>query len=121
MTQLLVMYHPAHPEQFSRVDKLVDEYIDRPARQIFVEGMVLQIGENGLKDLGIEWEMNSGPIRWRAGSLEADGLTDTLDFQMDDLDFWRVFTRDFEYMFSVQLRTLVRDGKAQILSRPSVL
>ncbi|MCP3902019.1 MAG: ATP-binding cassette domain-containing protein [Planctomycetes bacterium] len=121
MTQLLVLYHPAHPEQFSRVESLVDEYIDRPARQIFVEGMVLQISESGLKDLGIEWEMNSGPIRWGAGTLEADGLEDTLDFQMDDLDFWRVFTRNFEYMFTVKLRTLVRDGKAQILSRPSVL
>ena len=69
MTQLLVMYHPARPEQFSKVRRLLDEYIDRPARQIFVEGMVLEISEDGLRDLGVEWELDSPPIFWRSGSL----------------------------------------------------
>ena len=36
MTQLLVMFHPAHPEQFSRVRGILDDFIDRPARQVFI-------------------------------------------------------------------------------------
>ena len=120
-TQLLVMFHPAHPEQFSRVRGLVDEFIDRPARQIFVEGMVLEIAETGLRDLGIEWELDQGPILFRAGSLAAEGLTDTLSFETTDIDFHRVFTRDFPYIFSLELRALIEEGKAEILSRPSVL
>ncbi|MDY7107639.1 MAG: ABC transporter transmembrane domain-containing protein [Planctomycetota bacterium] len=121
MTQLLVMFHPAHPEQFSRVRSLIDEFIDRPARQILVEGMVLEISETGLKDLGIEWELDQAPIFFRAGSQEATGVTDTLEFETEDIDFWRVFTRDFQYIFSLKIRALIREGKAEILSRPSVL
>ncbi|UCD75035.1 MAG: ATP-binding cassette domain-containing protein [Phycisphaerales bacterium] len=121
MSQLLVMFHPAHPEQFSRVRKLLDDYIDRPARQIFIEGMVLEISEDGLKDLGIEWELQSGPITFRAGSSEAGGVEDTLFFESTDLDFWRVFTRDFQPPWTGRIRALIRDGKAEILARPSIL
>jgi subfamily B ATP-binding cassette protein MsbA len=121
MTQLLVMFHPAHPEQFSYIKALLDDYIDRPARQIFVEGMVLEISEQGLVDLGIEWELDQGPVYFNAGTLNADGLDDTFRFETEDADFWRVFTRDFPYIFSLKIRALVREGKAEVLSRPSVL
>lgn len=120
-TQMMVMWHPAHPGQLSRVRNLIDEYIDRPARQIFVEGMVLEISDEGLKDLGIEWQLQEGPIDWRFGTLRADGQTDTLDLQTGDLDFWRVFTRDFEWRWSARIRTLLETQKAEVLSRPSVL
>ena len=119
--QLMVLYHPAHPGQLGRVRELVDDFIDRPARQIFVEGMVLEISEEGLKDLGVEWELNEGPISWRIGSLRADGITDTLDLDTGDLDFWRVFNRNFQNQWSMKIRTLLRDKKAEVLSRPSVL
>ncbi len=120
-TQLMVLWHPAHPGQFSRVRALIDDYIDRPAKQIFVEGLVLEISDEGLKDLGIEWQLNEGPVNWRFGSPRADGQTDTLDLQQDDLDFWRVFTRDFEWKWSLRIRSLIEDKKAEVLSRPSVL
>src|SRR5690606_4139002 len=60
-SQLIVLYHPAHPEQLSMVRSLLEEYIDRPARQILVEGMVLEISEDGLEELGVEWEFRDGP------------------------------------------------------------
>ncbi len=122
MTQILVMYHPAHPEQFSRVRRLLDEFVDRPARQIFVEGMVLEISEDGLRDLGVEWELNSPPLFWRIGSPRADGLTDTFEFDSFNLDdFPGIFSGQFMFDWSIRIRTLIRDGKAEILSRPSVL
>jgi ABC-type multidrug transport system fused ATPase/permease subunit len=120
MTQLLVMFHPAHPDQFSRARRLIDEFIDKPARQIFVEGMVLEISESGLTDLGVEWEINSGSVNWRFGSLN-QGTGDTVNVEMGDLDFHRVFNRFFDWTWMIKIRTLIRDGKAQILSRPSVL
>ena len=120
-TQLMVLWHPAHPGQFSRVRSLIDEYIDRPAKRIFVEGLVLEISDEGLKDLGIEWQLQEGPINWRFGAPRADGQTDTLDMRTDDLDFWRVFTRDFEWKWSLRIRSLIENKKAEVLSRPSVL
>jgi general secretion pathway protein D len=115
------MFHPAHPEQFSRVRRLLDDLIDRPARQIFVEGMVLEISEDGLRDLGIEWELRGGPISLNFGSEHADGLDDTLEVRSDDFDFWRILDGEFDYDVSARIRALIRDGKAEVLSRPSVL
>ncbi|MCC6909033.1 MAG: ATP-binding cassette domain-containing protein [Phycisphaerales bacterium] len=113
-SRLLVLYHPANPQQLARVRNLLTDYIDRPARQIFVEGMVLEISQDGLDDLGIEWQFREGPIDLVLGKLVAGGLEDTLDFS-------RVDSRDVPRDWSARIRALVREGKAEILSRPSVL
>lgn len=121
MTRLMVLYHPARPDQVSRVRTLLHETIDRPARQILVEGMVLEISDDGLRELGVEWELDEGPIQLRVGSLFADGQMDTLSFDTEDIDFHRVFTRNFNYQIAAELRALVREEKAEVLARPSVL
>lgn len=113
-SQLMVMYHPAHPEQLSTVRSLLEDYIDRPARQIFVEGMVLEISEDGLDELGVEWEFKDGPVNLLLGSLDPRGIGDTVTFSALD-------SRDVAMDWGVKVRALVREGKAEILSRPSVL
>jgi len=113
-SRLLILYHPANPEQLARVRNLLSDYIDRPARQIFVEGMVLEISEDGLKDLGIEWQFREGPIDLILGKLTAGGALDALTFSNVD-------SRNVPLDWSVKIRALVRDGKAEILSRPGVL
>ncbi len=113
-SRLLVLYHPANPQQLARVRNLLNDYIDRPARQIFVEGMVLEISQDGLRDLGIEWQFREGPIDLLLGKLVAGGLADTFDLSYDS-------TRDVPRDWSARIRALVREGKAEILSRPSVL
>lgn len=113
-SELMVVYHPAYPEQFSVVRELLDRYIDRPARQVFVEGLVLEISEEGLDELGVEWSYQQGSLDFVLGSLSPDGLTDTLG--LTDID-----SRDLAKDWSVEIRALVRDGKAEVLSRPSVL
>lgn len=115
-SQIAILFHPAHPDQYSKVVKLLEEVIDRPARQIFVEGLVLEISEEGLKELGVEWQFNEGNFSQTAGTLTTGfpGPTPTLDFSFDDL-------RDLDQNWIIKLRTLLESGKAEILSRPSVL
>lgn len=113
-SQLIVMYHPAHPEQLSLVRSLLTDYIDRPARLIFVEGMILEISESGLDELGIEWEFKEGPINLLLGSLNPSVISDTLDFD-------RLNSRDVNFDWGLRIQALVSEGKAEILSRPSVL
>lgn len=114
-SQLLIYYHPAHPEQFSRVKQILNEFIDRPARQVFVEGMVLEISEEGLSDLGVEWQFRQGNFETFVGSVAPAGSAlSTFEFDFDD-------SLDFSENWAVQLKALVRDGKAEVLSRPSVL
>lgn len=113
-SQLLVLFHPAHPEQLSMVQSLLDEYIDRPARLVFVEGMVLEISEEGLEELGIEWQFKEGPTSLILGSLNPGVLAESLIFNQID-------SVDVPQDWSLKIRALVREGKAEILSRPSVL
>ncbi|MBL4590694.1 MAG: type II secretion system protein GspD [Phycisphaerales bacterium] len=113
-SQLMVIYHPAHPEQFSTVRTILDEYIDRPARLVFIEGLVLEISEDGLEELGVEWSFKDGPTDLILGSLDPTGVTDTLIFSGLD-------SRDVVRDWGVQIQALVRDGKAEVLTRPSIL
>ncbi len=125
MTQLLVMFHPAHPEQYSEVRHILDTYIDRPARQIFIEAMVLEISETGLKELGIDWDLTQTPLLdvGMGGSWAPGTATETLDIQVDPLsDIDDIFSRDYDWKaWELRIRALIRTGKAEILSRPSVL
>ncbi len=113
-SELMIVYHPAHPEQYSLVRQLLREYIDRPARQVFVEGLVLEISEEGLDELGVEWSYQQGSVDFVLGSLDPTGLTDTLGLT-------NIEDGTLVKNWSVELRALVRDGKAEVLSRPSVL
>ncbi len=114
-SQLIVIFHPAHPEQFGRVRRLLDELIDRPDRQIFVEGMVLEINEEGLKELGIQWQFQGGNFEWLAGSLATPGAAAaTMQFNVDT-------AKDLSRDWVARLKALVQDKKAEVLSRPSVL
>jgi general secretion pathway protein D len=115
----MVLFHPAHPEQFSRVKALIDEVIDRPARQIYVEAMVLEITSAGLEQLGIEWEFHEGKFSVEGGSANADienfaNLGKTLFFTGTN-------TQDLASEWLARIRALLIDGKAEVLSRPSVL
>ena len=113
-SQLLVLFHPAHPEQFGRVDKILKTVIDLPARQVYVEGMVLEISQNGLKELGISTDKTYGTDSWIVGGLNAGGAAQTLNYTWDP-------SATAALSMVVKLRALVRDGKAEVLSRPSVL
>lgn len=123
MTQLIVFFDRAHPEHFSAVTSLLDEFIDRPARQIFIEGMILEINEDGLNDLGIDWNLSNTPnlLTIDAGQANAGTDNDTLGFSLQDLDLVRPFNSANSWLLDIDLRALIREGKAEILSRPSVL
>lgn len=113
-SQLLVLFHPAHPEQHSRVIGLLRDLIDVPARQVFIEGMVIEIGDEGLKELGVEWELQDGSLQLMLGTLTPDRALQTLAATIDS-------ELSLPTEWAVRLRALVTERKAEILSRPSVV
>lgn len=113
-SQLLVMFHPAHPEQHSRVLRLLSDLIDVPARQVFIEGMVIEIGDEGLKELGVEWQFQDGSLQLLLGSLDPSRAVSTIVGSLDS-----ELSLPTEWL--VRLRALVTQRKAEILSRPSVV
>lgn len=114
-SQLMVMFNPDRPEQFNRVRKALTELIDRPARQILVEGIVLEISRDGLDELGVQWNFQEGGGRsLLLGSLKPNASANTVDFLRDP-------TRELARLVTLRIQALVRQGKAEVLARPSVL
>ena len=117
---IMVLYHPARPEQFSRVLDRIRNTLDLAARQILIEAMVLEITETGLDDLGVEWDLESQADDAELSNVDTLTLGRLPNLSVDDS------TLDIEASnifgeFTVQLRALVEEGQAEILSRPSVL
>jgi len=122
-TRLVVFFDPASPEHFSDVMRLLNKFIDRPARQIFIEGMVLEINEEGLRDIGIDWNLTDSPnfLTIDGGNPNPGTTNDTLNLSLQNFDLSRPFNNPNSWILNVDLRALIREGKAEILSRPSVL
>lgn len=112
-SQLLVLYQADRPEQLRRAQRLLEQVIDVPARQILVEGMVLEVSRDGLDQLGVQWYEQRGEQTLTLGSL-AVGNGNTLNFVKDS-------AANLPYQFVAKIQALVRSGKAEVLSRPSVL
>jgi len=122
--QLLVLFHPAHPEQFSEVRRILDDLVDRPARQIFIDAMVLEISEDGLRDLGVEWNWEGGGnvLALSGGSSGVDQAAETFNLNISQIsNLSDLFEAKMDWDWNVVIKALVRTGKAEILSRPSVL
>ena len=85
--------------------------------------MVLEISERGLKDLGIEWALLDNPyLTLNGGSSEAGTATETLNLDIPNTSqLHNVLKGTFPWDWRVNVRALIQNGKAEILSRPSVL
>ena len=114
--ELLVVYHPSYPEELLKLKKLIDETIDKPAKQVYVEALVLEISQDGLKDLGVQWSIKKGDQQISLGSLiPVPPGGNALSFLRDStlaVSPSQVLSR---------INALVQSNKAEILSRPSVI
>ena len=124
LNELMVFYDSSEPSQFGRVVRLVREKIDMPARKIMIEAMVLEISSQALKDLGVQWDVtkNVGSGNFIGRHLDNDNLKIgqivPSGVGVPQLDF--SVTKAFRE-FNVRLQALVKEGTAEVLSRPSVL
>lgn len=120
MMHLLVYYHPHRPEQYAKVLDLIRRSIDLPAGQIVIEAMVLEISETGLKQLGVQWELESPFL----STSTLDGVDDVQLGRFPSFDgnpTLDVTIADINNHWRAQIQALVTSRQAEILSRPSVL
>lgn len=114
--ELLVLYHPDSPEQFQHLKHLVETTIDRPARQVYIEGLVLEINSDTLRDLGVQWSGKRGAYGLTLGTLAAvprggSALTASQN-SLQAVNPIEVLNR---------INALVETNRAEVLSRPSVM
>jgi len=117
MMEFLVYYDPAQPEQFAGLKDRIVNLIDRPARQILLEALVLEVSETGLDKLGVQWDLEESGNTVQ--SLRFGQLNSL--FGVNDANIAEAELNNILGEFDVQIEALVEDGEAEILSRPSVL
>jgi general secretion pathway protein D len=119
--RLMVFFHPEQIQALSRLEDHVHQVVDAPAAQVYIEAWVLEIGEEDSRELGIKYAENIGDdASIMLGDIDGEG--DTIDFISDnriDVDGEFLFRPDIGVLKRV--RALVENGKAEILSRPSLL
>lgn len=120
--ELVVFYDEDQPDQVSSVITTLRKHIDVPARQIIIEAMILEISSTALKEMGVKWTRTSGAKE--SGNFINSKLSNLLIGSLKHptadaaLDFT---TKGIFHDINAQIKALVRDGQAEILSRPSVL
>jgi general secretion pathway protein D len=111
--RLLVVYDRDRPEPMESLLGLIRDTLDRPARQIVIEALVIEINTDRLKDLGVSLNTAKGDINV---SFEDDGSGGN--------PFSFVFDKDRygdALFFRGALKAMMSSGEAEILSSPSVL
>lgn len=125
--RLLVVYDRDFPEDAERLLNLLRREIDVPARQIVIEALVIEINEQSAKDLGVSFRAGKGKV---SGGLfqplyasDATGRPQ-LDSPVGESPFFLTLEKgaaSLPFTFQAQLSALVQSGRAQVLSKPSVL
>ncbi len=121
------------PRVIAEIQAIVAE-MDKPARQVMLEARVIEVSTDGLKKLGIDWDLlsrqgftfveanNSGTFD---GNLEEPGpLTsaDGIEGTPGTYDVWKL--RNFNRLpkvFRAFIDLLIRDGNARVLAQPKLV
>jgi general secretion pathway protein D len=121
LDRFLVYYHPKQPEKFDKLKWLVANKLDVPAAQVYIETMVLEVREEDSEEFGIQYDKADGDKLFSLGNLVPGGNTFDYvrDSIVDTLTGARIFTPGIGKR--LRIKALVDEGKAEVLSRPSVL
>lgn len=135
LQRLLIEYDSAQPSTLDRLLFLLGEQIDVPARQIVIEAMVIEVNTDRVTELGVkaEYERNNTPQGEGAvagqdnnytmdGAFNqvVDGATKPFSFVLNMLK-GSTDRAAAERFLGVELNALIKEGAAEVLSRPSVL
>ena len=80
------------------------EQLDKPLDQIEIEVLILDINDDETKNLGIEWNYESGDFAYSQGGFSITEMTAAES-----------------HSFRIRLEALTTQGRAQVSARPSVL
>jgi len=122
LNDLVVFHNENDPAQLSGLMTTLNNEIDRPARQIIIEAMILEISSTSLKELGVQWSRASGAaasgnfVNSKLSSLTIGSLKHPAADAALNLT-----TKGIFHDLNTQIKALVREGEAEVLSRPSVL
>lgn len=120
---LLAYYHPQKESEYQKLKWLIKNKLDTPSAQVYIETMVLEVREEDSDEFGVQFSKGDG----EANTLLSLGALDVglntfgwiKDTFTDPLTGENVFVPGTGKR--LQLKALIDEGKAEVLSRPSVL
>ena len=122
VNELVVFHNENDHSQLSGLVATLKNDIDRPARQIMIEAMILEVSSTALMELGVKWTRASGAkesgnfINSKLSNLLIGSIKHPATDAAVDLT-----TKGIFHDMNTQIKALVREGEAEVLSRPSVL
>jgi general secretion pathway protein D len=121
LDSFLSYYHPTQKEKFNKLNWLVQRKLDLPSAQVYIETLVLEVREEDSEEFGISFQQGSGDKLLSFGALSAGegALSWIKDTFIDPDSGLQVFTPGIGKR--IQINALIDEGKAEVLSRPSVL
>ena len=127
---LVAFYHPEQLKRFENIKSTISNTFDTPPVQVFIESMVLEVNEDGMKQLGTLYK-NNGPLGRDSMkgtfSVGATAPITTSSAADSSVQLFSMLVQkgqkaaDVLDLLSVQINALVTKGHAEVLSRPSVI
>lgn len=121
LDRFIVYYHPSQKLAVDKLRWLVATKLDAPSAQVYIETMVLEVRQEDSEEFGMEYSKADNDKLFTLGNL-VPGL-DTTAFErntiVDAFTGVRVFQPGIGKRY--RLKALIDEGKAEVLSRPSVL
>lgn len=112
--RLLILFDPNDRDALARLVEVLHEKVDTPARQMVIEALVIEINADRVRELGLQ--VTTSDSRSFGAMLDDGNGRQPLTYALDTS-----VTRSAMRQFTMNLRTLVQNGEAQVLSNPSVL
>jgi len=122
------------PRVIGEIQRVVAE-MDKPARQVMLEARVVEVSTDGLKKLGIDWDLlNRQGMTFIEGSYDsanvsnllnpgsASGTVKVFPNTPGTYDIWKLgnFTR-LPMVFQSFVDLLIHDGNAKVLAQPKLV
>jgi type IV pilus secretin PilQ/predicted competence protein len=121
------------PRVIGEIQRVVAE-MDKPARQVMLEARVVEVSTDGLKKLGIDWDLlNRQGMTFVEGSYDSVNVGNILNGASGatvkvfpntpgTYDIWKLgnFTR-LPMVFQSFVDLLIHDGNAKVLAQPKLV
>lgn len=113
LQRLMVAYNPNDMESLFRVLDLIKNKIDKQAKQVVIDALVLEIDSEKVSELGVKYSAKTSPLELEFSQNDNPKGTFTMAYDKtllgDKIDF------------DTKLEALISSQEATILSRPSVI
>ena len=114
--RFLILYDKTDLDSLQTLINLLQEKIDRPAKQVIIEAMVIELNTDKKSELGVSFEADKGKYQ----ILSQQPIQGTTTLQSFTFAFDKN-AADAILLFKSAINALVQAGDAEVLSNPSVL